>query len=138
MLEGKHIGIVDLQGFRVGKEFILKELYFSILNFNDWHKSSCYNIEKDEINRHFIFQAPFSYSKLDKKDKERALGLLAFNHGIYWNSGEINYSKIEKCIQPLLTNNLVLYVEGLGKIQCLRKLCNNSTLSELRNIRDCG
>lgn len=134
MLEEKRVGIVDLQGFMVGKDFILKELYFSIFNFND----SCSDIEKVEINRHYIFKPPFSYSELDKKDKENALCSLAFNHGIYWNSGHINYSEIEKCIQPLQTNNLVLFVEGLGKVQCLRKVCNNSTLLDIRNIRDYG
>lgn len=125
------IAIVDLQGFQSNEnEYVLKELYFSIFNYNT-------GIIENDTSQHHTFKKPFDWVHLDRGHRANALWLATFHHGFYWNDGEKNYGEIENCIKPLLRSNLVIYVKGLQKIHWFRALCqNNINNLDVRNIED--
>lgn len=130
------IAVVDLQGFTSNNnEFILKEIYFSIFNYNS--EGEDIGIIEDITNRHYIFKPPFDWNELDRGSRANAFWLAKFHHGIYWNDGYENYNEIFNCAKPLLRDNLVVFVKGIQKVLWLKDLCKAHDL-DVRNIEDLG
>lgn len=123
----QNIFFVDIQGFISdvrSNTFILKELCFMQTN-------------RENVN-HYIFRAPFSYSRLTSAAKKQSLYLTSFVHGFYWQTGFVDYSEISKCIEPLFwETDTVVYVKGEQKVKWLKQLCHSSVL-DCRNIEDLG
>lgn len=122
-----NIVFVDIQGFKDGKTFILKELCFV----------------RGESVQHFIFKPPFKYNNLSIESKREAIYLTTLVHGFYWNEGKLDYSQIDKCFESLLLqqqveNNLIIYVKGMEKIRWLKELCKSSSKLVCYNIEDIG
>ena len=129
MCERVCIAVVDLQGFQSsGDEYVLKELYFSIFDYNN-------EIIENNTSRHYIFKQPFEWKHLERGYRANALWLSNFHHGFYWNDGDVNYSEIGNCITPLLRDKLIIFVKGSQKILWLKDLCRNIHL-DVRNIED--
>lgn len=125
-----NIYFADVQGFKTDNHpnsFVLKELCF--VQANKGVNSSSPN--------HYIFRAPFSYSKLTASAKKQSLYLTSFVHGFYWDTGFLDYSEILHTIQPLLLPNTIIYVKGNQKVAWLKQICNTSSL-DCRNIEDLG
>lgn len=122
----ERIAFVDLQGFLVEGEFILKELCFSMQLADD--------VTPSNQNRHFIFAAPFAWKFLNKSCRKQAGWLCANHHGFHWTAGSVSYERITECIQPLLENNLTIYVKGEHKVHWLKKLCSKTVDVELNCI----
>jgi len=63
---------VDLQGFLVGRHFVIKE--FAAL--------------KDEFELpHYIFGSPYPWTLLSKSESHHAMWLIENRHGIHWEDG---------------------------------------------------
>lgn len=131
MSGAERITVLDIQGFQVEQQFIVKELSFSILTLNN---------NTPDIDRHHIFRPPFEWKTLNSKDRKTSLWLRTHYHGFTWNSGNENYCEFANCIEELLRKNiynLVIFVKGAEKIQWLRNLCNDQSL-DVRNLEDLG
>lgn len=132
MTKHGRIAVVDLQGFTANNQYILKEIYFSIFDYDERTGN-----QKNLIDRHYIFTQPFDWSELSKEDKASALWLQGFHHGFYWNSGTHDYKRKERSTRFLTDQNLVIYVKGLQKVKWLKEVCENHEL-DVRNIEDFG
>lgn len=131
-----NIYFADVQGFKTDNHpnsFVLKELCFVEANKG---VNSC-SSSSSSIPNHYIFRAPFSYSKLTASAKKQSLYLTSFVHGFYWDTGFLDYSEILHTIQPLLLPNTIIYVKGNQKVAWLKQICNTSSL-DCRNIEDLG
>lgn len=133
MISSKHIAIVDFQGFLIKSEneFVLKELSFTFLddNLENYNKKHCYH--------HYIFSKPYDWVELLANCQLKVLWTLAFYHGFYWNQGQIPYENIDQHIQPLLKDNLIIYVKGKEKTSQLKDICKNQYL-DIKNIEEIG
>ncbi|XP_036143157.1 uncharacterized protein LOC118645667 [Monomorium pharaonis] len=110
---------VDLQGFIVGRKFIVKEF----TAFRDGF-----------ILSHYIFRNPVPWHRLNNADKRQASWLLTHHHGLRWNSGTIPYSRAKKLITTTLTRNEtppVIYVKGHEKREWLRNLLLDDTKEDI-------
>ncbi|KYN12206.1 hypothetical protein ALC57_15629 [Trachymyrmex cornetzi] len=74
---------VDLQGFIVGKKFIVKEVAV---------------LRTESILSHYIFTCPMPWSFLTKSEKYCASWLSAYHHGLQWEDGTIPYSMVKRLI----------------------------------------
>lgn len=102
------IAFVDIQGFRVQDQFFPKEL----------------GIEIGFKQQQFLFKAPIPYQSLNIGDKKTVRYLENHVHGIRYNSGYIEYCKLDE----ILKNHLLhvadyVYVRGEQKADFLRNKC---------------
>lgn len=123
----KHIVFVDLQGFMVNQQFVLKELCIS---------SSSTSSPNINLN-HYIYKSPFSYKSVNHTCRKNILWLSNFHHGLYWNDGNILYDQIDDAIEQLYLPQVIIYVKGAQKIIWLRNLCKRINI-DCRNIEDIG
>lgn len=133
MMESERIAFADLQGFIVDGVFIVKELSYSINVFEKKYTSS------DQIQshqNHYIFAAPYAWSYLDNSCRKQANWLTKNHHGFHWTDGDLSYEEIYKCVEPLLHDDLIIYVKGQQKISWLHELCKSSI--NCINIEDIG
>lgn len=109
--------IVDLQGFKLQKnnEFICKE--FAVINIES---GLC-------LSR--TFKPPFSWSKLNRKDKQNVRWLTKNLHNLEWTIGDLPYSEIGTTIQDLLDEIDKIYVKGLEKISWLQVYVNKEIIN---------
>lgn len=122
------IAIADLQGFIIdGKDFVLKELCFSILNKNHINEKAEYH--------HYIFAPPFEWQQLTKQCHKNAIWLRTFHHGFFWKQGQISYNDRTDYIKPLLRDNLIIVVKGCQKIKWLKEFCSNFKI-DVRDFDD--
>lgn len=131
MSKSERIAFVDLQGFVVNKEFVLKELCFSIKNVQQK------NIDYNNPCYHYIFREPFSWKYVSDMCKKRAVWLSAFHHGFYWKQGDLPYEQIRTCIAPLMEKGLIIYTKGEQKVEWLKQLCVDCEV-DCRNIEENG
>ncbi|WP_316206572.1 hypothetical protein [Escherichia coli] len=100
---------MDLQGFKKPcKEFVLKELAAVPL------------VESAEPTVH-LFKPPFPWKKLTTKYKRKNLWLELCYHGLAWNSGDHEYTEIEKILRQTLQNATQVFVIGQVKKEWLEK-----------------
>lgn len=94
---------VDLQGFKINRKFVLKEL--SIVS------------EHEDKVHNFIFKPPFSWENLSQEDRSQSIWLRTFYHGFSWKSGVVPYDNIPEILNTLLSyEDAVVYVKGYEKI----------------------
>lgn len=119
----KHIAFVDLQGFIVNQQFVLKELCFLS------------SLSNTTLN-HYIYKPPFSWEFVNDRSKKNIIWLTIFHHGLYWIDGNIPYYKIDETFEQLCSPNLIIYVKGAQKVTWLKNLCKNYI--DCRNIEEIG
>lgn len=127
---GKHIAFADLQGFIVNKQFVPKEICFSIT-------SSPPSLADETPKYHYIYEPPISWEFVNDLDKRGIIWLTIFQHGFYWNDGSTPYNQINQTIEPLRSSNLIIYVKGAQKAIWLKSILNDNHI-ECRNIEDIG
>ena len=111
---------VDLQGFHVGKKFIVKE--FAAL-------------EKGTVVSHYVFASPTPWRVLTRSERSCASWLTAYHHGLRWEEdGEIPYSAMRRMVTRSVlgakamdddddyASVVVVYVKGLEKRTWLREM----------------
>ncbi|XP_032664105.1 uncharacterized protein LOC116840890 [Odontomachus brunneus] len=74
---------VDLQGFVVGKRFIVKEVAI---------------LRNGSVLSHYIFTSPMPWHLLARSDKSRAYWLTVNHHGLRWDDGIVAYSRAKHLI----------------------------------------
>lgn len=111
--------IVDFQGFGVfNNGFILKEI---AVFHNDHH-------------HHFIVNSPFNLNLLSTPLRRQASWLYQNYHGLTWNSGFTNFSRVKIFLREQIQSGVV-YVKGTEKSQWLRELLNSENI-EVINLED--
>ncbi|KAL6250920.1 hypothetical protein P5V15_014982 [Pogonomyrmex californicus] len=113
---------VDLQGFLVGGQFVVKE--FAALR-------------KRTVLSHYIFASPIPWHFLASADKSRARWVIRHHHRLRWDDGTIPYSKAKSLITKAVhgteeddddddddddDSDAVVYVKGHEKRQWLWNL----------------
>jgi len=105
---------VDLQGFLIGKKFIVKE--FAAL-------------EKGTLVSHYTFTSPAPWIALTKFERSCASWLTAYHHGLLWEDGAIPYSAMRLLVTQAVFGDkttddapIVVYVKGLEKRNWLRDM----------------
>ncbi|KYN13991.1 hypothetical protein ALC57_13821 [Trachymyrmex cornetzi] len=111
---------VDLQGFIVGKKFIVKEVAV---------------LRKGAIHSHYIFTCPMPWSFLTKSEKYCASWLSAYHHGLQWEDGTIPYSMVKRLITMAVIgaeecddNKALIYVIGREKREWLADILDSDNL----------
>lgn len=133
MAQSGRIAVVDLQGFTVKNQYVVKELFYSTFDYNE-ETGKCGN----NLDRHFIFEPPFKWSELDKEDRTNALRLQGFHHGLYWHDGTDPLSEFNSWTWFLTEKNLVIYVKGFREVKWFKSLFKNHEQLDVRNVEDFG
>ncbi|KYQ58525.1 hypothetical protein ALC60_02475, partial [Trachymyrmex zeteki] len=110
---------VDLQGFIVGKKYIVKEVAV---------------LRKGAILSHYIFTCPMSWNFLTKSEKYCASWLSAYHHGLQWEDGMIPYNIVKRLITIIGAeenddNKSLVYVKGSEKRQWLADILDSDDLT---------
>ncbi|KYN10797.1 hypothetical protein ALC57_17062, partial [Trachymyrmex cornetzi] len=112
---------VDLQGFIVGKKFIVKEVAV---------------LRKGAILSHYIFTCPMPWSFLTKSEKYCASWLSAYHHGLQWEDGIIPYTIVKRLIIMAIIgveenddNKALVYVKGCEKREWLADVLDSDNLT---------
>ncbi|KYN14911.1 hypothetical protein ALC57_12874 [Trachymyrmex cornetzi] len=112
---------VDLQGFIVGKKFIVKEVAV---------------LRKGAILSHYIFTCPMPWSFLTKSEKYCASWLSAYHHGLQWEDGMIPYIMVKRLITMAVIgveenddNKALVYVKGREKREWLADVLDSDNLT---------
>lgn len=124
------IAFVDLQGFVVNKQFVPKEICYSII-------PSCRNNIGNVPRFHYLYESPFSWTFLSDEAKIKSIWRSVFRHGIYWNDGCVPSSRVDGTVDLLRSSNLIIYVKGEKKARFLAELLKTNRLN-IRNIEDFG
>ena len=104
---------VDLQGFIVDKNFIVKE--FAALR-------------EGYVLSHYTFKCPVPWYLLTKAERQQASWLITNHHGFQWEDGMIPYSMAKRLITTAVmsvTENEttpIVYVKGHEKREWLQNL----------------
>ncbi|KAL6258294.1 hypothetical protein P5V15_010236 [Pogonomyrmex californicus] len=105
---------VDLQGFLVGGQFVVKE--FAALR-------------KRTVLFHYIFASSIPWHFLASADKSRARWVIRHHYRLRWDDGMISYSKAKSLITKAMhgtkdddNDDAVIYVKGHEKRQWLWNL----------------
>ncbi|KYN11120.1 hypothetical protein ALC57_16737, partial [Trachymyrmex cornetzi] len=111
---------VDLQGFIVGKKFIVKEVAV---------------LRTEAILFHYIFTCPMPWSFLTKSEKYCASWLSAYHHGLQWEDGTIAYSMVKRLITMAVIgakecddNKALVYVKRREKREWLADILDRDNL----------
>lgn len=117
---------VDLQGFVVGKTFIVKEVAI---------------LRNGTALSHYTFTSPIPWYLLTRSDKSKAFWLMANHHGLRWADGIINYSRAKSLITAAVVGNMyeklendafrLIYVKGCEKRKWLTNLLDDNLKSNL-------
>ena len=83
---------IALEGFQVGKCFVLKELHLLI---------------SDDEFKHFVFSAPDM--TLDNKEQKTVRYCTRYLHGISWSAGDIPYDAIDGILRKYQTCTVYCY-----------------------------
>lgn len=118
---------VDLQGFIVGKRFIVKEVAI---------------LRRGTVLSHYIFESPFPWRVLTKSEKLTASWLTMHHHRLHWEDGNVAYHRAKDLITSAIcgtvhdddddddTSSLV-YVKGLEKRNWLADIFDIDVRHEL-------
>lgn len=115
---------VDMQGFLINEQFIVKE--FAVL------QGGC-------KLTHLIFKQAMDWNLLTQKERSRACWVTANHHGLQWTDGNIDYRDMKQCIKTAIfkdfkprimtseiTTNIdtqyIIYVKGIEKIKWLKNI----------------
>ncbi|KMQ83780.1 hypothetical protein RF55_19109, partial [Lasius niger] len=99
---------VDLQGFIIGRNFIVKEVAILRDGF---------------VLSHYIFGSPVPWHVLTKSEKSQASWLIGHHHGLQWEDGNVPYSMatrlITKAVMGSTEDEVFVYVKGREKQEWL-------------------
>jgi len=103
---------VDLQGFRIRRDFVVKE--FAAL-------------KKGHVLSHYIFVCPYPWDILSKSERHQAIWPIENHHGIQWEDGMVLYWMVETLITKAVmgtpsTDDDIVYVKGHEKREWLQDL----------------
>lgn len=113
------IAVVDIQGYTLPEEFIIKEL----------------SIKVGDQHEHFVFKPPYPYNDLSLKEKRIVNVSENKLLGIRYSYGKIEYGEIDGILQKYLTDVDYVYVRGNQKYKFLRERLSKSTkLVNIENI----
>lgn len=107
---------VDMQGFFIGKHFILKEVAI---------------LSNGGVLAHYIFTNPIPWSNLTIADKRRNLWLIKNYHGLSWTQGFTPFIMARTLILDAIGgggNTTYLYVKGCEKRLWLMDILNDSRI----------
>lgn len=109
---------VDLQGFTVEKQFIVKEVAV---------------LKNGTVLSHYTFASPMSWHLLTRSDKSRATWLTTNHHEIQWNDGNVPYNKAKRLITAAVSSDMngdhvsrLIYVKGYEKREWLADLLDDA------------
>lgn len=108
------IAVVDLQGYALPDQFILKEL----------------SIRLGSGEEHFVFKPPFPYHQISKKDRRTVNVAETKLLGIRYSDGEFDYEDIDSILYRSLSDDVsFIYVRGHQKRDFLEKRLANVLLT---------
>jgi len=100
---------VDLQGFIVGKNVVVKEAAV---------------LRKGSVLSHYIFTCPEPWHMLTKSERCQVLWLMKNHHELSWGDGHVSYWKSKRLITMAVMSateeddaSLLVYVKGHEKRQ---------------------
>jgi len=97
---------VDLQGYPIGQEFLLKEVAV---------------LRGGTILAHYVFSTPMPWSIVSRNDRRCIKWLVRNHHGLAWEDGDVPYCCARHLIIRALQNEedcydrAIVYVKGLEK-----------------------
>ena len=104
---------VDLQGFTVGKKFVVKEVAV---------------LKQGNVLTHYIFTNSVPWSALTKSERSCVSWLTAYHHGLRWDDGIVQYWKAKHLITTAVydenDDEAIVYVKGHDKREWLKNLLN--------------
>ncbi|EFN81791.1 hypothetical protein EAI_09453 [Harpegnathos saltator] len=106
---------LDLQGYMVGKRFIVKEAtilkngtflshYSTFLDLQGYMVGKRFIVKEaailknETILSHYFFTSPMPWHLLTRSDKLRAYWFTANHHGLRWEDGAVKYCRAEHVI----------------------------------------
>lgn len=114
---------VDLQGFIVGKNFVVKEAAV---------------LRKGSVLSHYIFTCPVPWHMLTKSERYQVLWLIKNHHGLSWNDGHVSYWKSKRLITTAVMGateeddaSPLVYVKGHEKRQWLADILDNDARNDV-------
>lgn len=113
---GKVTAFIDIQGFHDNKnEPIVKEFSYTFAHSQTEPK-------------HFIFKPPYRLIELREDKRDNVRYRTRFHHGLLWNEGELNYKRLNQCLNLMLYDNDIeqIYVQGKEQIMWLYQLFSKS------------
>ena len=104
---------IALEGFQVGKCFVLKELHLLIT---------------DDEFKHFVFSAPDI--TLDNKEQKTVRYCTRYLHGISWSAGDIPYDAIDGILRKYQT--CTIYCYGYTSAGFLQKMLPTTVVVDVQ------
>ena len=103
---------VDLQGFIIGRNFIVKEVAI---------------LRDGSVLSHYFFGSPVPWHVLTKFEKSQASWLIGHHHGLQWEDGNVPYSFAQRLITKAVMGSTededgsfpLVYVKGCEKREWL-------------------
>ncbi|CAL1685129.1 unnamed protein product [Lasius platythorax] len=116
---------VDLQGFILNKQFIVKEAAI---------------LRRGFILSHYFFACPVPWSMLIKSERRQASWLTQHHHGLQWEDGNVPYSMAQRVITTAIVGvneklqlheedeeeSSLVYVKGLEKREWLADIVDDA------------
>ncbi|XP_070521100.1 uncharacterized protein [Cardiocondyla obscurior] len=104
---------VDLQGYPIGRRFVVKEAAV---------------LRGGAVLAHYVFTTPMSWGAVSRDDRRLVTWLVRNHHGIAWEDGDVLYSRAKRLIIRALQNeedcydHAIVYVKGLEKRDWLQDM----------------
>lgn len=102
---------VDLQGFTIGKKFIVKEVAV---------------LKQGNVLTHYIFTNSMPWNALTKSERSCVSWLTAYHHGLQWEDGVVQYPKAKHLISTAVydknDDEAIVYVKGHEKREWLKNI----------------
>jgi len=105
---------VDLQGFIIGRNFIVKEVAI---------------LRDGSVLSHYFFGSPVPWRALTKSERCQASWLIRNHHGLQWEDGNVPYSfaqrLITKAVMGSTEDEVFVYVKGREKREWLTDILDD-------------
>lgn len=111
--------VIDLQGFQLGRSFVVKEL--AIYDGNRL--------------AHYVFKPPIPYINLSYKDRRRVNWLERNHHSLRYSDGHVHFSEFPLILKRFTKNFQKVYVKGHQKKDIL-KLYLDIPIVNLENFKN--
>lgn len=118
MKQNKFI-VIDVQGFFLDNKLYPKEVSISV---------------DDDVKKikSFLIEPPFKYTSLTQREKITNIWLYNHLHGLSWDDGDYTLKELKDYLKLILKKEkyLTIYVKGIEKLRCLKKLMGNEEQNE--------
>lgn len=108
---------VDLQGFIIGRNFIVKEVAI---------------LRNGYVLSHYFFASPVPWRVLTKSERSQASWLIGHHHGLQWEDGNVPYSMAKRLITMAVMDATededtpIVYVKGREKREWLADILGDA------------